>query len=203
MPTKPVIGLTGGIGSGKSTVARLFARLGCGVIDADALAREALQDSHVVRQLVSWWGDGILDEQGRVDRRKIADIVFDKPDELARLEAVVHPAVHHRRHEIRRQMQDDPAIVAIVEDCPLLLEKQLDRQCDVVVFVKADDEVRRRRVLASRGWSPEELARREKNQMGLDIKANRADHVLQNNGGEAECFAHVRQVLSQILRQSA
>ena len=91
--------------------------------------------------------------------------------------------------------------MAIVEDAPLLMEKLLDAQCDVIVFVSASPETRLRRVAAGRGWSAEELAKREKRQLPLDIKAKRADHVVDNNAGEAECFEHVRRVLSQILDQ--
>ncbi len=200
---KPVIGLVGGIGSGKSTIARHFASLGCGVIDADQLARQALELPATVVQLVQWWGDGVLDAHGRPDRAKIAAIVFSSPAELAKLENVTHPQVHERRQQLRRQMQDDPQVVAIIEDCPLLLEKKWDADCDAVVFVEASQQTREARVSQSRGWSPAELARREKSQIGLDIKARRADHVIENNGDEAHSLAHVRLVLSQILHRHA
>jgi len=198
---KPVIGIIGGIGSGKSTIARMFASLGCAVIDADVLAREALRRPETVSQLVKWWGPQVVDASGRVDRREVARVVFASPSELERLESLTHPYVNHGRVILREQFQSDANVVAIVEDCPLLLEKSLQAHCDAVVFVKASSETRRQRVLASRGWAPEELARREKSQMPLDIKEKRADYVLENDGGEAESFAHVRQVLSQILNR--
>jgi dephospho-CoA kinase len=198
---KPTIGLTGGIGSGKSTVARQFARLGCAVIDADELARAALQRPDVVQQLQQWWGAGVLRPDGGLDRPALARIVFADPGELRRLEELVHPLVHAARLALRQEYDADPRVVAIVEDCPLLLEKGIDRYVDHVVFVAAPPEQRAARVRA-RDWDSAELSRREKNQAPLDTKARRADYVVENNAGEAECFAHVRRVLAQILQKS-
>lgn len=220
-PAKPVIGLIGGIGSGKSLVARQFAQLGCGIIDADQLARDAYLDPAVRQQILQWWGKAViknggdaLGEEGvaagsvsgsdshagaELDRRKIAGIVFADPAEKARLEGLIHPRVFDARQVLHKRYQADPKVVAIVEDCPLLLEVGLDEQCDALVFVDAPHDQRLARVSATRGWDAAELDRREKNQIGLDKKADRADYVLKNDAGEAECFAHVRRVLSQIL----
>ncbi len=196
---KPVIGLVGGVGSGKSLVARQFAELGCGVVDADQLARDAYADPSVREQIVQWWGKDVMKPDGSLDRRRIASIVFDAPAEKTRLEELIHPRVFTGRQALHKRFEADPAVVAIVEDCPLLLEVGLDEQCDAVVFVDAPREHRLARVTATRGWDEAELDRREKNQIGLDKKADRADYVLKNDAGEAECFAHVRRVLSQIL----
>ncbi|MCC7407531.1 MAG: dephospho-CoA kinase [Phycisphaeraceae bacterium] len=198
---KPILGLTGGIGSGKSLVARQFASLGCAVIDADELAREALDSSAVQEQLRQWWGPEVIGEDGRVNRRVVAQKVFNNPQELARLEGLVHPRVHAGRERLRGQYQADPAVVAIVEDCPLLLEKGIDAGCDVVVFVDAPKPLRLARVAASRGWSEAELDRREKNQWPLDKKVQRADYVIKNDAGEQECLTQTRRVLSQILHR--
>jgi dephospho-CoA kinase len=197
---KPVIGLMGGIGSGKSTVARCFAKLGCGVIDADALARHAINEPAVVAQLRAWWGDHVVDANGKVDRAAVSRIVFNAPRERERLEGLVHPRVHAGRAAERARMMRDAGIVAIVEDCPLLLETRLDAECDALVFVDASRDVRLERVRAGRGWSAEELDRREKSQLGLDIKRNRADYVISNEDDEAACQTHVRRVLPQILK---
>jgi len=201
VPRKPVIGLLGGIGSGKSLVARQFEELGCGVVDADQLAREAYGDPAVIEQIVQWWGKAVIKENGEIDRGKIAGIVFENEEEKRRLEGLIHPKVLEARAGLSVQFQADAAVVAIVEDCPLLLEVGLDKACDVLIFVDSPRDQRLARVAGTRGWDEEELARREKNQMGLDKKADRADYVLKNDAGEAECFAHVRRVLSQILHQ--
>ncbi len=200
--TKPVIGLLGGIGSGKSTVAREFARQGCGVIDADELARAALREPNVRDQLVAWWGDAVLDAEGNVDRKAVGRIVFDQPDELRKLESVTHPRVHAGRESARQAMQNDPAIVAIVEDCPLLLESGLDESCDRLILVQASRATRLHRLQRDRGWSESELDRREKNQIPLDTKAQRADDVIDNDESAEPLVGQVRNVLSRILQRS-
>jgi dephospho-CoA kinase len=197
---KPVIGLAGGIGSGKSFVARLFAGLGCAVIDADQLAKAALDDPQVVRTLAQWWGPDVIGPDGRADRKRIGAIVFNDRAELDRLEQLIHPRVHAGREALRRQHQADPNVKAIVEDCPLLFEKNIDRSCDVVVFVQASRQARLERVARTRGWTAEQLDAREKNQLPLDTKARRADDVVSNEADEAEVLAHVRRVLSKILQ---
>lgn len=199
---KPIIGLLGGIGSGKSLVARQFASLGCGVIDADALAREALDEPAVREQLVRWWGPGVVGADGRADRKAIGRIVFDHPEELGKLESLIHPRVLERRRRLVERFQADPAVVAIVDDTPLLLEKGLESGCDVLVFVKAPRDTRLARVRESRGWDDAELARRESRQWPLDKKEGRADYVLENSGDQAACLAHVRNVLSLILTRT-
>lgn len=196
---KVVIGLVGGIGSGKSAVARHLAGLGCGVIDADRIARDALDDPDVKNRLVSWWGPDILDHDGRVNRKAVGARVFDRPQELQRLEDLIHPRVYHARREIKQRMQADPGVVAIVDDTPLLMEKHLENECDVIVFVDAPRPVRLARLAKTRGWDEAELARREKNQLPLDIKRNRADHVISNDSDEPQCASHVRRLLSQII----
>jgi len=202
-PRKPIIGVIGGIGSGKSTISRQFASLGCAVIDADVLAREALDKQATITQLLQWWGPTVRGEDGKINRAAVAKIVFEQPAELRRLEQLLHPQVNAERARLRLEHRNNPAILAVIEDCPLLLEKKLEGDCDAIVFVEASDETRRNRVKTSRGWTAADLEAREKNQIALDTKARRADYVIQNDGSEAESFAHVRQVLSQILQKLA
>ena len=123
---QPIIGLAGGIGSGKSTVSKLMATMGGLVIDADALAKAALDEPQVKAKLADWWGLGVLDAQGRVDRRVIAGRVFADEAELRRLENLVHPIVAERRRELVRAAQDNPDIRFMVLDVPLLFEVGLD-----------------------------------------------------------------------------
>lgn len=200
---KPVIGLTGGVGSGKSLVARQLAALGCAVIDADQLALQALNHPDVRDQVVQWWGPQVIADDGTVDRRSVGQIVFRDPSQLQRLEGLIHPRVRESRGRMRARYQSDPSCVAIVEDCPLLIEKKIDQDCDVVLFVNSSLENRLERVKTHRAWSADELARREKSQLPLDIKAQQADYVIDNNAGEDECLSHVRRVFSQILPDQA
>lgn len=198
--SKPVIGLTGGIGSGKSFVASQLVQLGCGVVDADAISREAMSNQAILEQVRQQWGDGVFDTLGNLDRKALAAYVFSDENQRKALEGIIHPYVGKQREVMRQRLMADESVVAIVEDCPLLFEAGLDAQVDVTIFVAAEEAIRRKRVEASRGWSAQELARREKNQLKLDIKAHCADYVVNNNGGEKDCFDQSRLVLSRILQ---
>lgn len=200
---KPVIGVIGGVGSGKSTVARAFASQGCGLVDADTLSHDAMRQPAVREELVRWWGDGIVGGDGQIDRKAVGRIVFASPSDLSRLEAVLHPIIAAGRGELHRRFEADERIVAIVEDSPLLLEKGLDGACDVIVFVRASVAARLARVGSTRRWSPEELQSREAKQLPLDIKARRADYVVDNDLSVSAVDEQVRRVLSQTLLAAA
>ncbi|MEM6757087.1 MAG: dephospho-CoA kinase [Planctomycetota bacterium] len=197
--SKPILGILGGIGSGKSTVAAAFARQGCAVIDADAIAKAAYDDPSVVDKLVGWWGDRVLDEAGQIDRRAVGALIFDDVSAKARLEALIHPRVHAERARLQDQFRADPAVVAIVEDTPLLLEAGLADRCDALVFVDAPAERREARVMAHRGWPAGELRRRERRQASLDTKRASADYLICNDADQAGLVPQVRDVLSQVL----
>ena len=197
-PGPVVIGLAGGVGSGKSEVARAFAELGCVVADSDKAAREALDRPDVRAKLVEWWGGGVLDDSGRIDRKRVAGIVFGAPDERLRLEGLVHPIVRQSRADLLEQARA-AAAPAVIVDAPLLFEAGLDAECDAVVFVEAPRSVRLDRVWSSRGWDEAELDRREKVQLPLDEKRERSDHEIVNNADTARLRAEVRRILDQIL----
>lgn len=192
----PVIGLVGGVGSGKSAVAAAFERLGCVVSDSDRAVREVLARPEIVETLTGWWGSGILDGEGRVDRKKVADRVFADPFERRRLEALIHPLVRESREALIERARASGAKGVIV-DAPLLFEAGVDAECDAVVFVEATRAVRLGRV-RGRGWDEAELDRREKAQMPLDEKRRRSDHVLVNNGTLAELESRVAKLLAAI-----
>lgn len=199
---KPVIGLAGGIGSGKSTVARLLADLGAAVISSDELNREELETPGVKKTLQTWWGSRALTPEGRVNRAGIREIVAADPDARKRLEALLHPLVGKRRLELTNQYQNDPAVRAIVWDSPLLYEAGLASDCDAVVFVDADDGVRRERVLRERGWTAPQLERLEKTQKPLDFKRTSADYRVVNNSDRDALRPQVEDVFSRILSGS-
>ncbi len=194
---KPVIGLAGGIGSGKSTVARMLADLGCVVADSDAAARAALEDPAIRDRIVAQWGSEILDDAGRIDRSKMAAIVFSDPQQRRQLESITHPWIEARRRE---QFDAAPADApALVIDAPLLFEAGLDAECDAVIFVDTPREVRLSRVRDNRGWDEAELRRREDSQLPLDAKRFRADDIVFNNGDVCELEEQVRQCLNSIV----
>lgn len=199
-PRPPVIGLAGGIGAGKSTVARLLEALGCVVVDSDETARRALRDPAIRATLLEWWGEAVLGDDGAIDRSAVARIVFADAGQLRRLEALMHPWIEARRRE-----QFDaaaPGTPALVIDAPLLFETGLDAQCDAVIFVEADLDERRRRV-AERGWTEGELEKRELSQMRLDEKRERADHVVTNHGNPDDLRSRVQEVFQDIVTRQA
>lgn len=195
---KPVIGLMGGPGSGKSTVAGIFEELGCAIIDADRLAHDSLRQESVRQQVRQKWGDSVFASDGTIDRPALGHVVFADPAALRELEGIIHPRVHEGRACERQQHQADPDIVAIVEDCPLLLESKLDQNCDALVFVDTPDEIRLQRVLASRGWDAAELKKRDEQQFPLDTKRQAADYVISNGFDLDHLRTQVRHVLQSI-----
>jgi dephospho-CoA kinase len=195
--TKPkVIGLTGGIASGKSLVAAMFAELGAAVVDADAIAREVLRSPEVAEKLRKSWGHEVF-RAGSPDRARIARIVFDDPAKLKELTDWVHPPT---LREMRAQLDragEDRGVPLIILDAPLLIEADLAPWCDALLFVDAADPLRRARARADRGWSDEELRRREAAQAPLSEKRARASLVLDNNGSVEETRAAVAQLFRQ------
>jgi dephospho-CoA kinase len=196
----PIIGLAGGIGAGKSTVAAAFAHLGCVVSDSDAQAQAILDRPEVVGELVRWWGAGVVDSgSGRIDRRAIAAIVFSDPAQRRRLESLVHPLVARERAELvtRATRAGAPAVVI---DAPLLFEAGVDAECDAVVFVVAPVEERFERVQRSRGWSRAEFDRRESAQAPTSEKRARSNFLVNNAASRADIDEQVTRILRSILR---
>ncbi len=198
---KPVIGLCGGVGSGKSVVARCLGGLGCGVIDSDALSREAMGLESSVAQVRAWWGDGVIGEDGKVDRGAIGKIVFGDAEAKGMLEGLIHPLVEVGRERLRAAYLADDDVVGIVEDCPLLYEVGIDKGCDCVIFVRSRVSDREGRVQKNRGWEAGEVVNRENLQIALDIKAKKADYIVENDSTVSECEARVRAIFSQILHR--
>jgi dephospho-CoA kinase len=198
---KPIIGIVGGIGSGKTFVSRAFADEGCLVINSDEQVKRAYDRDDVKQRLVQWWGPDVLGPAGReVNRSAIARRVFADAAERKRLEALIHPLVAEMRDEAMRGGASDPRVVAFVWDTPLLLEVGLHRHCDAVVFVEASEAERKRRVMETRGWSEADWAGREKSQMALDKKREMANYIVRNTAGaDDDVRSQVRETLSRIL----
>lgn len=189
------LGLSGGIGSGKSTVAKILTDLGAVVIDADVIAREVLEPGQIgYENTILTFGESVLTESGSIDRKKLAEIVFQNPAQLAKLEAIVHPAVIERVAQIRESL---PETSTVVYDTPLMFEKQLQGQFDKVLIVSADVELRRSRLL-DRGLELNDINARIANQATDEQRESIADFVIRNNGSHAQLQEQVVKVWQQI-----
>lgn len=186
-----VIGLVGNIAGGKSTVARRLSVLGAGWIDADRLAHRCLRLRAVRDALVERFGGGVLDDDGQVNRGRLAEAIFggDSAEPLRFVESLLHPAAFELAvRRLRHFVQE--ARPAVVIDAPLLLEAGWDRVCDCVWCIEAPLSQRLGRV-AARGWSAEELHERERRQWELVQKTGRSTVVIHNHGGRAELIKQV------------
>ena len=189
------LGLSGGIGSGKSTVAKILANLGAVVIDADVIAREVLEPNQAgYQRVIEVFGESILDSDRRIDRKRLAELVFQDSDELAKLEAIVHPAVIARVAQIRNSL---PESTVVVYDTPLLFEKNLQGQFDKVLIVVTDSEHRKTRLI-ERGLEIRDIEARIANQATDAQRRTVADFVIENNGSPEQLQDQVTKVWQQI-----
>lgn len=183
-----IIGLLGGIASGKSLVAKEFCRLGAALLDGDRAGHEVLRLTHVKECIRAYWGAHVFAADGEVDRTALGRIVFDPSPEGRRqlecLEKLTHPRIGERLLEQAAELAAAGKVVAVL-DAPVMLKAGWDAFCDHVVFIEAPQEIRRARALA-RGWRQEDFAARESAQEPLEIKRARADFVIDNSGDVEE-----------------
>jgi dephospho-CoA kinase len=179
---KAVIGLVGGIGSGKSRVASLLQERGGRVIAGDDLGHEALRQKAIRDEITSRWGKELLDANGQINRRRLAGIVFADAEQRHALEAIVHPWIKQRMRDEVANAQHDGGVRFVVVDAAILLEAGWNDLCDRLVFVEAPAEVRRQRISEQRGWTVAEVDARERAQLPLTAKAVQADYTLHNAG---------------------
>ena len=182
------VGLTGGIGSGKSTVARLLAEHGAIVIDADAIAREIVEPGQpALAEIADRFGSGILDASGALDRGALAAIVFHDTAALADLNAITHPRIAERTAELIAAAPED---AVVVYDMPLLVENGLAEGWDAVVVVIADRQVRIER-LRERGLDDDDIEARMSRQASDEERRAVADIIIDNSGSMEELRSQV------------
>lgn len=186
------VGLTGGIGAGKSETLAAFERLGAATLSTDRVAHDLLEDDDVRPALVERWGEGVA-PGGSVDRNRISEIVFNDRDELTWLESVTHPRVGSHVVEWRQGL--DPDVALAVVEVPLLFEAAMEDAFDATVAVVADDELRDAR-LRERGQGG--LAGREDRQLDQAEKERRADHVIRNDASLEELESEVRKLIEEL-----
>ena len=195
---KPVIGVLGGIGSGKSTVAAEFAKLGCKVIDADEIAHELLDEPAVKEKIIVSFGRSILDSNGKIDREKLAEVVFADARKLSSLNEIIHHLVLQRAEELIKQYNRQNQVKAIVLDMPLLVEVGWNKRCDKLIFVDCEQKIRLKRA-KKMGFDKNQVKIRENFQISLDNKANLADNMVENNSDFSALAKQVADIFTYIV----
>ncbi|MFZ9701501.1 MAG: dephospho-CoA kinase [Candidatus Nanopelagicales bacterium] len=192
------VGLTGGIGAGKSTVADMFSKLGAVVIRSDELARQVIEpNTPGFQKVLSRFGNQILQENGSIDRQKLAQIVFNDQNSLKDLEEIIHPLVRNKTNElIDSQTQE----TIVVNEVPLLLEKKMEKMFDFLVVVISSEKNRINR-LQKRGISEPEAKKRMSLQVSDEARKSSADFLITNDGNIDQLEADVAKVWQALLER--
>ena len=192
-----VIGLTGGIASGKSTISAMFTDMGITVIDADIEARLAVEPGEkAYNDIVSHFGDEILEEDRTINRPKLGEIIFNNEEKRMRLNSIVHPAVRERMAQ-KREKAEDADEKAVVLDIPLLFESKLTGLVEKIIVVYVDEQTQLERLMKRNGFSEEEASSRIRSQMPLKDKVGLADAVIDNSGSIEESKQQLMNILSE------
>ena len=198
-----VIGLTGGIASGKSTAAKILAGLGAAIIDADQLARDVVRPGEPAYQaIVEAFGNGVLNDDGTINRAALGNIVVADPPARSRLEAITHPAIALRAEELLTELRRRKTPLAIYM-APLLIEAGITDRVDEIWVVYVNRETQVRRLMQRDGLSEAEALQRIASQMPMEEKRQRARIVIDNNGTEAELVRQIREIWGQEIQGKA
>ncbi len=193
----PVVGLTGGIATGKSTVAAMLAEAGAAIVDADRLAHQAVRkEAPAWQAVVQHFGPGILQPDGEIDRARLGALVFADPEARRTLEGIVHPHVFRKMAAAIEQLTRGGSARLIVCDVPLLIESGLQRIFAVVVLVAVPEPLQVRRLMEREGLSPEDALARVRAQMPIARKRAFATHVIDNSGTRAETRRQVERLVA-------
>ena len=198
-----VVGLTGGICSGKSTVAAMFGRLGAVVIDADRVAHELqARGQPLFEAIVSAFGQQIVGDDGRIDRRKLGTIVFADPKARVRLEELLHPAIIAECERRIQQAAASGAAICLL-DAALLIESGRHARFDTIILVEASEAVQLERLMTRMGLSREDAIQRIRSQMPSEEKSRHASFVIQNSGPLEETARRVKAVWEQLTAKAS
>lgn len=195
-----IVGLTGGIGSGKSAAMNVFESLGIGCVDADVVARQVVEPGQpALEAITGHFGKDVLTSDGQLDRPALRTRIFQSPDDKKWLEALLHPLI---REEMQRQLRAQQSPYSILV-APLLFENELDKGCDATVLIDAPESVQIERVLARDGGSEEQARAIIRSQMSREEKKELADYVIPNTGTLAELRKQLVALHEQFMAQSA
>ena len=194
-----IIGILGGPGSGKSTVAELFAELGCGIINADKLNHQVLSRADIIAKIVDIWGDKVVGLDGKIDRGQLGRMVFSSPGELDKLVSIVHPEIFKLMELQVKEFETSRQVKAIVFDVPLLMEVGWENKCDILVYVKVNDPIRRSRLKKNRHWDDNFIKNVENSQILLDNKEKISDYIVENSSDISDLRLHVERIFPKII----
>lgn len=175
-----VVGLTGGIGSGKSTVARLFEMLGCLVFESDVVAKEIYFEKEIKPKIISLLGEQAYLSQNSIDKAYISSRIFTSPDLLKQLNCIIHPAVIQKSRDF---IQDHPGKI-ILKETALLFETGLDKEMDKIILVAAEDSIRIKRTMQRDGLTRDEVLQKIKNQSSQEENMAKSDFIIHNDEKE-------------------
>ena len=196
------VGLTGGIASGKSTVATIFAKHGAHLIDFDGLAHEVQEpEKPAWREVVNQFGEGILQPDNKIDRVKLGNIVFADKKKLIELDKIVHPFVYQEWHMLLEKIDKKEKHAIVLSDIPLLFEGNMQRLFDLTILVLILPEKQISRLMTRNGISKEEAGKRLKSQMPISEKIELADIIIDNKGNITETEKRVGQVWQELLQK--
>ncbi len=195
---KPVIGILGGIASGKSTVAAEFAKLGCKVIDADKIVHSLLERKSVREEISASFGRAVFDATGEINHKKLARTVFTDADKLSILNGIIHPLVLERAERLMEQFIHQDQVKAIVLDMPLLVEVGWAEKCNKLIFVACREDLRADRA-EKMGFDKNQLKIRENFQISLDNKVDLADNTVENNSDLSALVRQIADIFSDIM----
>ena len=190
-----VIGLTGGIGTGKSTVARRLVEKGYRVIDADMISRSIIEKDEVIKEILEKI-DKDLFENGKINRKKLAQIVFKDEKKLDVLNSIMHPLIiREMKNEIEKQRKIYDIVIV---DMPLIFEMKIEKEFDVILLVYASKQVQIKRIVQRDGRTEEEAESIINSQIDLEFKRKRSDYILENNGTLEHLYAKTDKILKEI-----
>ena len=194
-----LVGLTGGMGSGKSLVARMFKDLGAHLIDADGLCRSLVEpDNPAWKEIVTRFGQGVLNEDKTLNRKKMAEMVFSDPENKKVLEGILHPKVFLEEKRIYEKIREKENDALILVDSPLLIESGNYSKMDKVIVIASDEDIRLKRILDKGSFSIGDVKKRIKSQMGLKEKLKYADYILENNSSIDELRRNVKNLYQDL-----
>lgn len=195
-----IIGLTGGIASGKSTVSDIFKNLGIKVYDGDIIAKDIMAKEEVILELKKNFGKDIFDNEGRLNRKKFKEIVFNNKEKLEILNGIVHPKVIKEFYNIKKETNTKDIVLF---DVPLLFETGIDKLCDRVIVVDIDENIQIERIIARDEITIELAKKIIEKQMDRKIKISKADYIIENNGTKEELYNKALDIYREIKKEES